>query len=54
MKKQYCDFCGKETDFELESEVEIYNHALDDNEFQADICEGCKKKIIGYLKTLKK
>jgi len=54
MKKQYCDFCGKEIDFELCSEVEIFDHVKDDYELQEDICDKCKKKILVFLKNLKK
>lgn len=54
MKTQYCDFCNEELDFESGSEVEIYNYASDESEYKKDICEDCKKKILTFLKTLKK
>lgn len=54
MKKQYCDFCGKEIDFELSDQVEIYDHVKDDYRFTSDACEDCVKKVLVFLKTLKK
>ena len=51
-KKQFCDFCEKEIDFELECEVSIYDYIKEANEFQADICNKCKKKILVFLKEM--
>ncbi len=53
VKKQYCDFCGNEIDFELEFEVEIYNHTLSKDIFIADVCEKCKKKVLNLLTEMK-
>ena len=53
MKKQFCDFCRQEIDFELGCEVGVYDYIKEDNEFEADICDKCKKKILKFLKTLK-
>jgi len=53
MKKQNCDFCGSELDFELENEVQIYNHAEESFVIEKDICQKCSKKVLAFLKTLK-
>ena len=50
-KKQVCDYCGEEIDFELSSEVNIYDNAREDYDLEKDICEKCKKKILKFLKN---
>lgn len=52
MKKQYCDFCDEEIDLDLGDGVSIYDYIKNDNEFQADICNECKKKILAFFETL--
>ncbi len=51
VKKQFCDFCETKIDFECGCEVSIYDHIKKDNEFQADICDKCKKKILTFLES---
>jgi len=52
-KKQFCDFCGEKIDFECGCDVSIYDSIKEENEFQEDICDECKKKILVFLKKLK-
>ncbi len=49
-KKQFCDYCEKEIDIDLSDEVSIYNHASEEDVFEADMCEKCMKKILKFLK----
>ena len=50
-KKQYCDFCGTKIDLDCGCEVAIYDNIKESDEFQADVCDKCKKKIVTFLKS---
>ncbi len=50
VKKQFCDYCGEEMDFDLGCQVEIYDYIKEQNEYEKDICDKCKKNILSILK----